>query len=70
MILAQTHKAFRKVACIEAWHPSRIQYTVARAGVVKEILGTAQYVGCTVDGQDPHDIIDGINDGLVEIAED
>ena len=29
------------------------------AGVVKEILGTAQSVGCTVDGQDPHDIIDG-----------
>merc|ERR1712043_69091 len=40
------------------------------AGVVKEILGTAQSVGCTVDGQDPHDIIDGINDGSVEIAED
>merc|ERR1712203_598666 len=40
------------------------------AGVVKEILGTAQSVGCTVDGQDPHDIIDGINNGSVEIAED
>ena len=29
------------------------------AGVIKEILGTAQSVGCTVDAQDPHDIIDG-----------
>merc|ERR1739847_85875 len=40
------------------------------AGVVKEILGTAQSVGCTVDGQDPHDIIDGINEGEVEIADE
>ena len=39
------------------------------AGVAKEILGTDQSVGCTVDGQDPHDI-NGINDGSVEIAED
>merc|ERR1712112_398514 len=29
------------------------------SGVMKEILGTAQSVGCTVDGQDPHDVIDG-----------
>merc|ERR1719391_1639440 len=36
------------------------------SGVMKEILGTAQSVGCTVDGQDPHDVIDGINDGSVE----
>merc|ERR1711994_290890 len=35
-------------------------------GVVKEILGTAQSVGCTVDGQAPHDIIDAINDGSHE----
>merc|ERR1712126_392485 len=28
----RTHKGLRKVACIGAWHPSRIQYTVARAG--------------------------------------
>merc|ERR1712014_570167 len=40
------------------------------AGVVKEILGTAQSVGCTVDGQDPHDVIDGINDGSVEVADE
>eukprot|EP00088_Acartia_fossae_P060879 TRINITY_DN72_c0_g2_i1.p2 TRINITY_DN72_c0_g2~~TRINITY_DN72_c0_g2_i1.p2 ORF type:complete len:166 (-),score=48.08 TRINITY_DN72_c0_g2_i1:199-696(-) len=36
------------------------------SGVMKEILGTAQSVGCTVDGMDPHDVIDGINDGSVE----
>merc|ERR1711962_1885850 len=28
----KTHKGLRKVACIGAWHPGRIQYTVARAG--------------------------------------
>ena len=31
-----------------------------------QVLGTAQSVGCTVDGQDIHDIIDGINDGTVD----
>merc|ERR1711994_1124575 len=33
---------------------------------VKDILGTDQSVGCTVDGQAPHDIIDEINDGTHE----
>merc|ERR1712112_457825 len=36
------------------------------SGTVKEVLGTAQSVGCTVDGQDPHDVIDGINDGTID----
>jgi large subunit ribosomal protein L12e len=27
------------------------------AGTVKEILGTCQSIGCTVDGQPPHDLI-------------
>ncbi|ETW80933.1 hypothetical protein HETIRDRAFT_476664 [Heterobasidion irregulare TC 32-1] len=40
------------------------------AGGAKEILGTAQSVGCTVDGQPPHDIIDGINSGEVEIPDE
>jgi len=39
------------------------------AGCVKEILGTAQSIGCTVDGQPPHDIVDGINSGEVEIPD-
>ncbi|TFK25522.1 60S ribosomal protein L12 [Coprinopsis marcescibilis] len=39
------------------------------SGTVKEILGTAQSVGCTIDGQPPHDIIDGINSGEVEIPD-
>merc|ERR1712231_46634 len=28
----KTHKGLRKVACIGAWHPSRVQFTVARSG--------------------------------------
>merc|ERR1712150_250337 len=39
-------------------------------GTVKEILGTAQSVGCTVDGKPPHDVIDEINDGEIEIPEE
>lgn len=36
-------------------------------GTVKEVLGTAQSVGCTVDGQPPHSVIDQINDGSIDI---
>ena len=39
-------------------------------GTCKEILGTAQSVGCTVDGQAPHDVIDSINSGDIEIPEE
>ncbi|KAJ9062764.1 60S ribosomal protein L3 [Entomophthora muscae] len=28
----KTHRGLRKVACIGAWHPSRVMYSVARAG--------------------------------------
>lgn len=28
----KTHRGLRKVACIGAWHPSRVQFQVARAG--------------------------------------
>ncbi|CDO69300.1 hypothetical protein BN946_scf184976.g19 [Trametes cinnabarina] len=40
------------------------------ANGAKEILGTAQSVGCTVDGQPPHDIIDQINNGEIEVPEE
>lgn len=36
-------------------------------GTVKEILGTAFSVGCTVDGQNPKDVGDAIDAGEVEI---
>ena len=28
----KTHRGLRKVACIGAWHPARVSWTVARAG--------------------------------------
>ena len=39
------------------------------SGTVKEILGTAQSVGCTIDQRHPHDIIDDINSGDIEVPE-
>ena len=39
------------------------------SGTVKEILGTCQSVGCTIDGVAPHDMIEQIDDGDVEIPE-
>merc|ERR1711953_323798 len=28
----KTHRGLRKVACIGAWHPARVKFSVARAG--------------------------------------
>ena len=39
------------------------------SGTVKEILGTAQSVGCKVDGQHPHDVIDKVNSGEYPVPE-
>jgi len=36
------------------------------AGTVKEMLGTAQSVGCTIDGDDPHSVIEKIDAGEIE----
>ena len=41
----------------------------ALSGTVKEVLGTCQSVGCTVEGSHPHDIIDKINAGEQEVPE-
>ena len=40
------------------------------AGGVKEILGTAQSVGCTVDGKPPHDIIEAIDAGEIVVPDE
>ncbi|KAM9669254.1 large ribosomal subunit protein uL11-like [Dama dama] len=47
----------------QMWHRSLAREL---SGTIKEILGTAQSVGCNVDGRHPHDIIDDINSGAVE----
>jgi len=39
-------------------------------GTVKEILGTAQSVGCAVNGIHPHDIVDKIRSGEIEIPDE
>ncbi|GAA93562.1 uncharacterized protein L969DRAFT_89178 [Mixia osmundae IAM 14324] len=40
------------------------------ASTVKEILGTAQSVGCTIDGKPPHDVIDEVNSGEREVPDE
>merc|ERR1711976_752568 len=40
------------------------------AGTVKELLGTAYSIGCTVDGEAPQDIIEKINDGEIEVDDE
>ena len=39
----------------------------ALSGTVKEILGTCHSVGCTIDGEHPHDVIENISSGKQEI---
>ena len=39
------------------------------AGTVKEVCGTAQSVGCTIEGEHPHEIIDAIDSGEREVAD-
>ncbi|XP_065183115.1 large ribosomal subunit protein uL11-like [Sycon ciliatum] len=40
------------------------------SGTVKEILGTAQSVGCTVEGSDAHDVIEQIDQGEITIPDE
>lgn len=39
------------------------------SGTVKEVLGTCQSVGCTIDSKNPHDLIDEINEGSLTVEE-
>merc|ERR1740139_1997064 len=40
------------------------------SGTVKKILGTCFSIGCTVNGESPRDIQQGIDDGDVEIPDE
>ena len=40
------------------------------SGTIREILGTCQSVGCTIEGRPPHDLIDEINAGELEVPEE
>jgi len=65
----KTHKGLRKVACIGAWHPSRVAFSVARSGQKgyhhrTEINKKVYRVGAgfhTVDGKEVH------NNGATEV---
>ncbi|KAF3526743.1 hypothetical protein F2Q69_00048939 [Brassica cretica] len=39
------------------------------SGTVREILGTCVSVGCTVDGKDPKDLQQEIQEGEIDIPE-
>ncbi|CAG8611411.1 12606_t:CDS:2 [Ambispora leptoticha] len=45
-------------------------YAKTLAGVVREILGTCNSVGCTVEGESPRDISEKIKTGELEIPEE
>ena len=40
------------------------------SGTVKEILGTCQSVGCTVEGRPPRDLIEEINGGKLQVPDE
>jgi large subunit ribosomal protein L12e len=40
------------------------------SGTVLEILGTANSIGCTVNGESPRDVQQGIKDGEIQIPEE
>jgi large subunit ribosomal protein L12e len=40
------------------------------SGTVKEMLGTCNSIGCTVNGESPRDIQAGIDDGEIEIPDE
>merc|ERR1712216_585258 len=61
----KTHRGLRKVACIGAWHPSRVQFQVPRAGqngyhhrteINKKIYRVATKEESANDAGTPHDL--------------
>jgi large subunit ribosomal protein L12e len=44
-------------------------YAKSFDGNVKEILGTAHSIGCTVEGEAPHDLIEKIQAGELVVPE-
>ncbi|CDS43165.1 ribosomal protein L12 [Echinococcus multilocularis] len=39
------------------------------AGTVKEVLGTARSIGCSIDGETPQAVIEKINSGEIAVPE-
>lgn len=42
-------------------------YSRTFAGTVKQVLGTAVSIGCTVDGKSPKEITTGVENGEIEV---
>ena len=42
-------------------------YAADFKGTVKEVLGTAVSIGCTIDGEDPRAVQSKIDDGEIEV---
>ncbi|CAL1546227.1 unnamed protein product [Lymnaea stagnalis] len=42
----------------------------ALSGTVKEVLGTAQSIGCTIDKLPPHSVIEKIDSGEIEVPDE
>ena len=60
--------AFDEIVSI-AWILKPKSLVKELSGTVNEVLGTAQSIGCTINGQAPHDIIDQINSGEIDVPE-
>ena len=59
------NSTFDEIANI-AWQMQHWSSARELSRTIKEILGMAQSVGCSVDGRHPQDIIDDIHSGAVE----
>ena len=44
-------------------------YAAEFVGTVKEVLGTAVSIGCSIDGRSPKDVQQDIDSGAIEVAE-
>merc|ERR1739838_343305 len=58
----------------DIYHAARVlrprSNSINFTGVVREILGTAHSVGCTIDGEHPSDLIQQIRDGDLETPDE
>ena len=56
------------ISIAQTMRPRSIAKTLT--GTVKEILGTAQSVGCSVDGKTPAEVMEGVTDGEYDIPDE
>ncbi|WAR01122.1 RL12-like protein [Mya arenaria] len=55
----------------QAKHSGNLAFEeIVKIAKTMRMRSTAQSVGCTVDGKPPHDVIDGVNNGEYDVADD